>query len=96
MTETPGLGDKIAFDPDFLTNFIALDATLNAVGDGLRNPIKTVKHGTKSEAWQIDAIAGATISSNAIGKMLNESAQSLLPKLFPYIDKLKEKSDGTS
>ena len=93
MAETPGLGDKIAKDPEFLANFDALDATLNAQGNGLRNPIKTVKAGSKSEAWQIDAISGATVSSNAIGKMLNESTQQLLPMLFPNVDKLKVKRD---
>ena len=96
MAETPGLGDKIAKDPEFLANFDALDATLNAQADGLRNPIKTVKHGSKTDAWQIDAISGATVSSKAIGKMLNESAQSLLPKLFPEVDKLREVGNGNS
>ena len=35
MAETPGLGDKIAFDPEFLKNFDALDARLNADGTAL-------------------------------------------------------------
>jgi len=96
MTETPGLGDKIAKDPRFLANFDALDATLNAQGNGLRNPIKAVKHGSKTETWQIDAISGATISSNAIGKMLNERSQTLLPMLFPHVNKLKGKANGDS
>jgi electron transport complex protein RnfG len=87
-TETPGLGDKIDFDPDFMKNFAALDARLNAAGDGLANPIETVKHGSKSEPWQIDAISGATISSKALGKALNVSAERLVPLFQRDLEKL--------
>ncbi len=89
MTETPGLGDKIATDPAFLANFEALDARLNANGDALENAIVTVKHGTKEAPWQIDAISGATVSSKAVGRALNESAQRILPRLVPYAHQLK-------
>jgi electron transport complex protein RnfG len=85
MTETPGLGDKIAKDPQFLKNFTALDARLNDSKNGLRHAIHTVKHGRKTQPWQIDAISGATISSNAIGKMLNESAQQVIPLIHAHI-----------
>jgi len=88
MTETPGLGDKIATDPAFLANFEALDARLNAVGTALANPIVTVKRGRKTEPWQIDAISGATISAKAVGKALNESTQRLLPRLVPHVSEL--------
>ena len=90
MAETPGLGDKIAKDTVFLANFKALDAQLNDAGDGLRNDIVTVKQGSKTQAWQIDAISGATISSKAVGRMLNNSAQRLLPRLLPHIKSLKD------
>ena len=78
-TETPGLGDKIEKDPVFLENFRALDASLNPDGSGLANPIVTVKHGTKTEPWQIDAISGATISSKAMGRALDQAAQMVVP-----------------
>ncbi len=89
MTETPGLGDKIAFDPAFLTNFEALDTSLNAIGDGLANPIVAVKHGAKTKAWQIDSISGATVSSVAVAKGLNKSAHRLAPVLMRHLDLLK-------
>ena len=89
MAETPGLGDKIAFDTEFLKNFIALDAKLNANLDALQNEIVTVKHGTRTEPWQIDAISGATISSKAIGKMINQSGQKIIPLINKYLNKLK-------
>jgi electron transport complex protein RnfG len=79
--ETPGLGDKITTEPHFIANFEALDVALADSGDALRNPIVTVKEGEKSEPWQIDGITGATITSEAIGKLLNDSAATWIPVL---------------
>lgn len=78
-TETPGLGDKIEKDLEFLENFAALDAKVNNGATALANAIETVKHGTKTESWHIDAISGATISSKATGRALNQSAQIVVP-----------------
>lgn len=89
MAETPGLGDRIAFDPEFLANFEALDASLNGAGDALLNAIVTVKHGNKKQPWEIDAISGATISSNAIGRMINSSAQQMFPLIQRHLDALR-------
>lgn len=88
MAETPGIGDKIAQDPAFLANFEALDATVDDAGGTLEHAIVSVKAGKKTEAWQIDAISGATISSNAVARMLNASAQSVLPRLRAHLDQL--------
>ncbi len=90
MTETPGLGDKIAFDLEFLRNFEALDARLNDAKDKLKNAITAVKHGNKSYAWQIDSISGATISSKAIGRMLNASGQKMFPLIQKNIQQISE------
>ena len=79
--ETPGLGDKIETDPAFQRNFANLDVSLAEDGRGLLHPIETVPAGEKIAAWQIDAITGATISSEAIGDMLNGSAQRWVPAL---------------
>jgi electron transport complex protein RnfG len=89
MRETPGIGDKIITDQAFLKNFEALDVRVNAEMTALANAVKTVKHGTKQSAWQIDAIAGATVTSKAVGRGINESAQKLLPKLVPHLDSVK-------
>jgi len=90
MTETPGLGDKIAFDPGFLRNFEALSAVVNASGDGLTNPIEAVKHGHKQFAWEVDAISGATISSVAVANALNRSMQRMAPLIQRHRDALGE------
>jgi electron transport complex protein RnfG len=89
MAETPGIGDKIAKDPAFLKNFEALDARVNAAGDGLEHPVVSVKHGSKTDPWQIDAISGATISSKAVARMLNDSAQGMLPPIRAHLDRLE-------
>jgi Na+-translocating ferredoxin:NAD+ oxidoreductase subunit G len=92
MRETPGIGDKILTDQDFLRNFEALDVRLSDDLKSLANAVKTVKHGTKTSPWQIDAIAGATVTSKAVGRGINESAQTLLPRLQPHLDKLRNAS----
>jgi electron transport complex protein RnfG len=92
MRETPGIGDKILTDQAFLKNFEALDVHLSDDLKSLANAVKTVKHGTKTSPWQIDAIAGATVTSKAVGRGINLSAQSLLPRLLPHLDKLRNPS----
>ena len=88
MTETPGLGDKIAFDPAFLKNFEALDARLNDAGDALAHKIVAVKAGKKQSAWEVDAISGATISSVAVAKALDRSMQRVAPLIQRYKQEL--------
>ncbi len=79
--ETPGLGDKVELEPHFLANFEALDARLNDDGTALANAIVTVKEGEKTEPWQLDGITGATITSDAIGSILNQASSYWLPAL---------------
>ena len=85
MAETPGIGDKIIKDDEFLKNFDALQAKPNVEGTGLEQAIVPVKHGTKTKPWQIDAISGATISSNAVARMLNERSQLMSPVIQRYL-----------
>lgn len=95
MAETPGIGDKIAKDPAFLQNFEALDARLDTAGSGLAHAIVSVKHGSKTEPWQIDAISGATISSAAVARMLNDTAQRVLPQLTQQLEQLHGNAGDT-
>ena len=61
--ETPGLGDKIIKDQDFLDNFKALSITPEVVA---------VKPGPDRQANEVDTISGATISSKAVVNIINE------------------------
>ncbi|MGB5350984.1 MAG: FMN-binding protein [Polyangiales bacterium] len=79
--ETPGLGDKIETDPDFLENFKSLDVTVREDGSGLAHPLVPVKHGEKTNPWEVDGITGATISSVAVADLLNRSAEYWVPRI---------------
>jgi len=62
--ETPGLGDKIFKDADFQTNFTAL---------AVKPEIIAVKKGEKQNPNEVETIAGATISSKAVVRLLNKT-----------------------
>jgi len=72
--ETPGLGDKIYKDAEFVGGFSALSTEPEIVA---------VKKGTKSQANEIDAITGATISSKAVVRIINETHIEWLDRLPP-------------
>jgi len=80
--ETPGLGDKIYKDAEFVGGFSALS---------VEPEIYAVKKGTKSQPNEIDAITGATISSKAVVRIINEthadwSAQLPTPGSEPQLE----------
>lgn len=70
--ETPGLGDKIYKDAEFVGGFSALS---------VEPEIFAVKKGTKSQPNEIDAITGATISSKAVVRIINETHAEWSPQL---------------
>lgn len=88
--ETPGLGDRIETDPAFLANFERLDVSLSADGSGIAHPIEFVKRGGKQQAWQIDGITGATISSRAITEILRRSTADWIPALRRNVDDFRK------
>lgn len=88
--ETPGLGTRIETDKVFLENFKQLDVSLNANQDALANSIETVKPGKKTQAWQIDTITGATISSKAVAEILQNSASHWIPLISKHMQVFKD------
>ena len=72
--ETPGLGDKIYKDMDFVNEFKALDSEPEIVA---------VKKGTKTASNQVDAITGATISAKAVVRIINEAQAQWVGQLPP-------------
>lgn len=90
--ETPGLGDRIETDEDFLRNFEQLDVSVVASGSEIANPIETVKHGEKKHAWQIDGITGATVSSVAIGKILRRDTERWIPVVRERLSDFEKRS----
>lgn len=77
--ETPGLGDKIQSDAAFRANFSALEVPLDTDKAVVSHPIELVKRGEKVNAWQIEAITGATISSRAVATILRKSTAETVP-----------------
>lgn len=69
--ETPGLGDKIYKDEDFVQAFsdLAIEPEITVVNDG------------RDEDHEVDAITGATISSKAVVKIINTGNARWLPLL---------------
>ncbi len=72
--ETPGLGDKIYKDEEFVGSFSELS---------IEPEIVAVKKGTSSRPNEIDAITGATISSKAVVRIINEARTDWLQRLPP-------------
>ncbi len=70
--ETPGLGDKIYKDAAFMADFRAL---------AIDPQIVAVKRGTKAAANQVNAITGATISSKAVVRIINQGNARWLERL---------------
>ena len=62
--ETPGLGDKIYKDEEFVAEFSALS---------IEPEIVAVKKGTSTQPNHVDAITGATISAKAVVRIINET-----------------------
>ena len=83
--ETPGLGTRIETDEVFLENFRQLDVSLNSERNALAHAIETVKPGKKTQAWQVDTITGATISSKAVAEILQNSASQWVPLINKHI-----------
>ncbi len=72
--ETPGLGDKIEKDMSFVTAFL-----------GVVTPIVGVKAGQNSgDAHEIDMITGATISSKAVIRIMNNAVDRYSPLIAAY------------
>ena len=90
--ETPGLGDKIEKDVHFLDNFKNLDVTVQPETFAIQNPVKLVKPGKKTEPWQIDAITGATISSKAVCRILENSSNYWMPLIQEHINEIKDQA----
>lgn len=91
--ETPGLGDKIEKDADFLVNFQSLDVSLLEDKRNMKNIVVPVKKGTKTNPWEVDGITGATISSRAIGNIIGESSVYWMPRIQADVETFKIKNE---
>jgi len=75
--ETPGLGDKIFKDMEFRANFISLETVPE---------IMAVKKGHKTNPNEVEAITGATISSKAVVRLLNNALQQWQEPIAKFLE----------
>jgi electron transport complex protein RnfG len=69
--ETPGLGDRIMKDQEFISGF-----------EGAEAPIQGVKKGAGTgDPHEVDMITGATISSRTVIRIINDRVEALEPVL---------------
>jgi electron transport complex protein RnfG len=87
--ETPGLGDRIETDANFLRNFQSLDVRVQADGAAVENEITYVKPGEKTKPWQVDGITGATVSTRAVAEILRLSTNHWVPRVRRSRDSLQ-------
>jgi electron transport complex protein RnfG len=80
--ETPGLGDKIEKDENFLSNFKGLSVALSEEFTTVINKVVPVKFGKKENPWEVEGITGATISTRAIGNIIGESSATMIPLIY--------------
>ena len=71
--ETPGLGDKIVKDTTFVNEFVAAAA-----------PIAGVKRGNGNTPNDVEMITGATISSRAVIRIINDAIARWQPLMDAY------------
>ena len=86
--ETPGLGSKIGTDETFLQNFKRLVIQLNEAG-GIAQAIEVIKPTQQRQAWQINAISGATVSSKAVANIINQSSEFWIPKIMQQLERFE-------
>ncbi|MEJ2679092.1 MAG: FMN-binding protein [Gemmatimonadota bacterium] len=73
--ETPGLGEKITSDSAFIKGFA-----------GALGPLKGVKIGSETgDKHDVDMITGATISSRAVIRIINDRIKAVGPMLGTYL-----------
>lgn len=77
--ETPGLGDKIEKDQAFVGQFA-----------GAQPPLVGVKKGKRASPREVDMITGATISSKAVIRIINNT----LKRLGPLVDAYPQEAKG--
>lgn len=86
VAETPGLGAEITDNPAFPNSFKGKKIF---EGDQFVS-VAVVKGGVKDPEHQVDAITGATITSNGVTEMLKKGLQVYLP----YFESLKKNKES--
>jgi electron transport complex protein RnfG len=91
--ETPGLGDKIR--GKWINQFAGMECKDQLqVVKGLTKPAKGEAVTAASQLGAIDAISGATISSQAVTDIVNQAVEDIRLSIEPVLAKLQVKRDA--
>jgi electron transport complex protein RnfG len=97
--ETKGFGDQIDSGKTpksvgFQKNFKCLSVRMNPEKTALLNIIKMTKSGANPDNGEFDGIAGSTITSKAMEKMLIASTEKIIPMIVDNMNVLKRIENG--
>lgn len=87
--ETPGLGAEIKDNPAFPAQFIDKKIYTDA---GEFVSIVVRKGGAVNKQYEVDAVSGATITSNGVTAMIRKGLQNYQP----YLDKIREENGAST
>lgn len=88
-SETPGLGDEIGSD-SFQEQFADLEVPLSSDKKELDTEVSLVDAGSDPGPAEIEAISGATVSSQAVADGIQESASTYLPLVMEHLDEIEQ------
>ncbi|MFW5994720.1 MAG: FMN-binding protein [Spirochaetia bacterium] len=88
-SETPGLGDEIGSD-SFQEQFADLEVPLSSDKKELDTEVSIVDAGSDPGPAEIEAISGATVSSQAVADGIQESASTYLPLVMEHLDEIEQ------
>jgi electron transport complex protein RnfG len=89
--ETPGLGARIVDDADFVQGFASV--VLQFDEEGAVQSL-TVSEEARHEVGEIDAITGATVSTEAVARIISDSLRDWLPALRAQYEDLMGNARG--
>ena len=88
--ETPGLGSVIVDDEDFVESFTRIHVPFD---NGTVQPLR-VRSDANHERGEVDAISGATVSVEAVARIISQSLEEWFDRLDDEYDQLAEGGHG--
>lgn len=88
-SETPGLGDEINSE-SFQEQFSDLELPLASDFSELEEELRVVEAGSDAGPAEIEAISGATVSSQAVADGIQQSASTYLPSVMEHLDEIRQ------
>ena len=88
-SETPGLGDEINSE-SFQEQFADLEVPLSSDMSELQTELSVVDAGSDTGPAEIEAISGATVSSQAVADGIQDSSSTYLPLVMEHLEEIRQ------